>query len=143
MPEEEQPVRMTLAEWQKQSDQKQSKQLIEQEKEKIKVEEQQLMMEKEELAEAKDRMEADMDEYIGELEKCGWDSTHFDKVTNKSKYDILEMALMTIEAIIRPLQRKFPEIFKDIMAVYAFIWLKWLYRKCYIFLYSFFFFELK
>ena len=35
----------------------------------------------------------------------------------KSKNDILIMALMAIESIIRPLQKKFPEVFKDIMVV--------------------------
>ena len=60
---------------------------------------------------------SDMKDYIDELGKCGWDNNTFDNVANKSKNDILVMALMAIESIIRPLQKKFPEVFKDIMAV--------------------------
>lgn len=124
MPADEQPVRMTLEEWQKASDSKKAQQLITQEKEKIAVETQQIQkekekvqFEKEELDEAKERIESDMEVYIDELGKCGWNNNTFDSVANKSKNDILVMALMAIESIIRPLQKKFPEVFKDIMSV--------------------------
>ena len=124
MPEDEQPVRMTLQEWQKASDSKNAQQLIKQEKEKIVAETQQIQeakekvqFEKEELDEAKERIESDMKDYIDELSKCGWDNHTFDSVANKSKNDILAMALMAIERIIKPLQKKFPEVFTDIMAV--------------------------
>lgn len=117
MPEEAQPVRMTLEEWQKESDYKNAQQLIKQESEKIEAEAQKVLSEKEELDEAKERIEADMQGYIDELDKCGWDNVTFDNVTNKSKTDILVMALMAIESIIKPLQKKFPDVFKDIMAV--------------------------
>lgn len=124
MPEDEQPVRMTLQEWQKASDSKNAQQLIKQEKEIIVAETQQIQeakekvqFEKEELDEARERIESDMEDYIDELSKCGWDNNAFDSVANKSKNDILTMALVTIERIIKPLQKKFPEVFTDIMAV--------------------------
>ena len=56
-------------------------------------------------------------ENIDELSKCGWDNNAFDSVANKSKNNILTMALVAIERIIKPLQKKFPEVFTDIMAV--------------------------
>lgn len=124
MPEDEQPVRMTLQEWQKASDSKNAQQLIKQEKEIIVAETQQIQeakekvqFEKEELDEARERIESDMEDYIDELSKCGWENNAFDSVANKSKNDILTMALVAIERIIKPLQKKFPEVFTDIMAV--------------------------
>ena len=58
-----------------------------------------------------------MEDYIDELSKCGWDNNAFDSVANKSKNNILTMALVAIERIIKPLQKKFPEVFTDIMDV--------------------------
>lgn len=121
---EEHPIVKSLEQWQKDTDQAKIQKLIQQEQKKniqqveqIEAQAKQILSDKEDLDEAKDRIEEDIQDYVEELLDMGMTQKEFDTVINKSKKDILIMALDMIGKIIQPLKDRFPKMFLDIMAV--------------------------
>lgn len=121
---EERPIVKSLEQWQKDTDQAKVQKLIQQEQkrniqqvEHIEAEAKQILSDKEDLDEAKERIEEDIQDYVEELLDDGMTQKDFDAVINKSKRDVLIMALETIGKIIQPLKYKFPNLYVDIMAV--------------------------
>lgn len=121
---EERPIVKSLEQWQKDTDQDKVQKLIQQEQkrniqqvEHIEAEAKQILSDKEDLDEAKERIEEDIQDYVEELLDDGMTQKDFDAVINKSKRDVLIMALETIGKIIQPLKYKFPNLYVDIMAV--------------------------
>lgn len=121
---EEHPIVKSLEQWQKDTDQERIQRLIEQAQkdneqqlEQIEAKAREVLLAKSDVDEAKDRIEEDIHDYIEELVDDGMTKKDFDAVVNKSKRDILIMALDAIGKIIEPLKYKFPQVYSDIKMV--------------------------
>ena len=113
-----------MEQWQKDTDQERIQRVIKQAQkdnerqlEQIEVEAREVLLAKSDVDEAKVRIEEDIQDYIDDLVDDGMTKQDFDAVVNKSKRDILIMALETIGKIIEPLKYKFPKIYSDIKMV--------------------------
>ena len=121
---EEHPIVKNLEQWQKDTDQERIQRLIKQAQkdnerqlEQVEAEARDVLLAKSDVDEAKDRIEEDIQDYIDELVESGMTRKDFDAVINKSKRDILIMALDTIGKIVEPLKYKLPRIYSDIKMV--------------------------